>query len=73
MSKNHLIAGLDIGTGTIKLLVAKEKKEDAGSFLEMVYFVEAPSVGIRKSVVIETSRLDIKNQLICIIWIGIGS
>ncbi len=55
MSKANLIAGLDIGSSTTKLLLAKEKKEDSG--LEAVYFIEMPSSGVRKGVVISPDKV----------------
>jgi len=49
MSKGHIITGLDIGTATTKVLVARKlpDKED----LEILSKVEEPSFGVRKGVV----------------------
>ncbi|OGZ71364.1 MAG: cell division protein FtsA [Candidatus Staskawiczbacteria bacterium RIFCSPLOWO2_01_FULL_33_9] len=55
MAKGHIVAGLDIGTNTIKILVAQQK----GRELELLHYVERPSFGLRKGAVVnveETSK-----------------
>ena len=55
MAKHDLIVGLDIGSGTIKILVAsKNPNEDA---LEVLAFAQEPSIGVRKGVVIDPEKV----------------
>lgn len=49
--KPHYITGLDIGTNTIKVLVA-DKKSDKSN-LETIFQVQEPSIGIRRGVIID--------------------
>jgi cell division protein FtsA len=49
MPRTNLITGLDIGSGTIKILVAKKNKEG----LEVVSKIEEPANGIRRGVVVD--------------------
>lgn len=49
MPKNHLIAGLDIGTSGIKILVAQK---NSNGDMESLAFLKKPAMGIRKGVVI---------------------
>lgn len=49
MSRTNLITGLDIGTGTIKIFVAK--KTEGG--LEAISQIEEKSLGIRRGVVVD--------------------
>jgi cell division protein FtsA len=53
MSKNNLIAGLDVGTGHIKLLVARPK--EAG--FEVVCQLKEASYGVRKGVVVDSEKV----------------
>jgi len=50
MPKNHIISGLDIGTGSIKLLVAQKT---SSSDLESLSLFKEPAVGVRRGVVID--------------------
>lgn len=55
MAKGHIIVGLDIGTSTIKILVAQKK----GKELEVLRYSQIPSFGLRKGAVVnveETSK-----------------
>jgi len=55
MAKHDVIVGLDIGSGTIKILVAsKNPNEDA---LEVLAFDQEPSMGVRKGVVIDPEKV----------------
>lgn len=54
MAKNHLIAGLDIGTSETKILVAKKGPE---SDLESVFVLREPSIGIRRGVVVDVEQV----------------
>jgi len=49
MPKGHIITGLDIGSGTIKILVAKKNKEG----IEAISQIEEKSLGIRRGVVVD--------------------
>jgi len=55
MAKDNLIAGLDIGTGHIKLLVVKQK--DDGSGFEVISQLKEPSFGVRKGVVVDPEKV----------------
>ena len=55
MAKDNLIAGLDIGTGYIKLLVVKQK--DDGSGFEVISQLKEPSFGVRKGVVVDPEKV----------------
>lgn len=55
MAKNHLIAGLDIGSGTIKILVTAKPKE--GSEPEVLALAEEASFGLRRGVVIDPDKV----------------
>lgn len=66
--KGHIVAGLDVGTNTIKVLVAQKK----GKELEVLRYAQIPSFGLRKGAVVnveETSKnirlliLDIERDL----------
>ncbi|MDO8486371.1 MAG: cell division protein FtsA [Candidatus Staskawiczbacteria bacterium] len=68
MAKGHLVAGLDVGTNTIKLLVVQKK----GKELEIAHYAQTPSFGLRKGAVVnveETSKnihsliSDVENNL----------
>ena len=55
MAKGHIVTGLDIGTNTIKVLVAQKK----GKELEVLRYAEIPSFGLRNGAVVkveETSK-----------------
>jgi len=55
MAKGHIIVGLDIGTNTLKILVAQKK----GKELEVLRYNQRPSFGLRKGAVVnveETSK-----------------
>jgi len=55
MAKDNLIAGLDIGTGHVKLLVVKQK--DDGSGFEVVSQLKELSFGVRKGVVVDPEKV----------------
>jgi len=55
MPKTNLIAGLDIGTGGIKILVAAKNQD--GSDLEVMYQAKEPSFGVRKGVVVDVEKV----------------
>lgn len=52
MSKGSVITGLDIGTHTIKALVAQKKQKD----LEVLSYAEIPSFGLRKGAVVNVEE-----------------
>ena len=55
MAKGHIVAGLDVGTSTIKILVVQKK----GKELEVLRYAQMPSFGLRKGAVVnveETSK-----------------
>jgi len=55
MAKPYIVTGLDIGSGFIKMLaVSKKSPEDD---FEIVGFAQAPSLGVRKGVVIDTQKV----------------
>jgi len=55
MAKPYIITGLDIGSGSIKLLsISKKSKEDE---FEILSQLQEPSLGIRKGIVINSSRV----------------
>lgn len=62
MAKSQIITGLDIGSSTIKVLVAKNdpKKEE----LEVLAFDEENSLGTRKGVVVEPEETTAQIQLV---------
>ena len=55
MSKSPVFAGLDIGTSSIKMLVAVQKEED-GSF-EVIFKSQEPSYGVKRGIVIDTDKV----------------
>ena len=55
MAKPSTIAGLDIGTSFIKLLVAEKKQGDPN--FEVVYQTKEPSFGVRKGIVVDADRV----------------
>lgn len=55
MAKVKIISGLDIGSGTIKLLVAQKRPQE--STIEVLGMVEEFSSGIRKGVVINPAEV----------------
>ena len=55
MPRDNLIAGLDIGTSNIKILVAAQKNGDPN--LEVVYQDKEPALGVRKGVVINAEKV----------------
>ena len=55
MAKQNIITGLDIGSGTIKAVLASKPKAEAT--LEILAFAEEPSFGIRKGIVINPSEV----------------
>lgn len=55
MARSNFIAGLDIGTNNIKLLVVEYK--DGAEAPEITAQMQAPSVGVRKGVVIDEDKV----------------
>lgn len=55
MAKPQIIAGLDIGTSNIKILLAAKKKEEQK--FEVVCQAQEPSFGIRRGVVIDVEKV----------------
>ncbi|MBU0476893.1 cell division protein FtsA [Patescibacteria group bacterium] len=55
MPKNYIITGLDIGSGTIKVLVAQKKQGEAD--LEVLSLSEETSLGVRKGVIIDVPEV----------------
>ena len=53
MSKVNLLAGLDIGSSSVKLLLAANKGEEGW---EILFCGEEPSIGIRKGVIIDVDK-----------------
>jgi cell division protein FtsA len=63
MPKAKIITGLDIGSGTIKLLTAFKRRE--GEEIEVLSKVQEASFGVRRGVVIDPNKLaEIINSLI---------
>ncbi len=55
MPRGHIVTGLDIGTSTIKILVAEQRQDG----LEVLHVAQRPSFGLRRGAVVnieETSR-----------------
>ncbi len=81
MSKINTIVGLDIGTSSIKILVAKKSEE---SDLEVLALVRGNSAGVRKGVIIDIKEvsniiqtlasqvLEISGQKISSTYVNIG-
>ena len=55
MAKPYIITGLDIGTGFIKMLSISKKAGD--NDFEIVGFAQAPSLGIRRGVVVDIPKV----------------
>ncbi len=55
MAKSHIITGLDIGSYSIKALAAVKKADVSG--LEVLGFVEKPSFGVRRGVVVDVDKV----------------
>ena len=55
MAKQSIITGLDIGTGSIKILVATKKPGEDN--LEVVAQIQEPSFGVRKGVIVDSERV----------------
>jgi len=53
MAKGHIIAGLDIGTNTIKLLVIQKRNKE----WEVLSYQEMPSFGLRKGAVVDAGEV----------------
>ncbi|MCX6741168.1 MAG: cell division protein FtsA, partial [Candidatus Parcubacteria bacterium] len=60
MSKGSIVAGLDIGTSSIKALVAQKK----GKEWEVLSYAEIPSFGLRKGIVANVEETSKNVQLI---------
>jgi len=55
MAKSKIIAGLDIGTSNIKILLADKKKN--GNEIRVIYQALEPSFGIRRGVVVDVEKV----------------
>jgi cell division protein FtsA len=55
MSKRQIITGLDIGTNSIKILVAARKNGEEK--LEAVSQIQEPSFGVRKGIIIDPEKV----------------
>jgi cell division protein FtsA len=62
MAKNNLIAGLDVGTGHIKLLVARPKEDQSG--FDVVCQLKEASYGVRKGVVVDSEKVSRTIQIL---------
>jgi len=60
MSKENIVAGLDIGTGSIKALVVQRKKKD----WEVLSYAQIPSFGLRKGAVVNAEETSKNVQMI---------
>jgi len=60
MSKGNIVAGLDIGTNSIKCLVVQKKQNDC----EVLSYAEIPSFGLRKGAVVNVEDVAKNVQLI---------
>jgi len=60
MSKGQIVAGLDIGTSTIKALVIQRKNKD----WEVLSYQEMPSFGLRKGAVVNVEEVSKNIQLL---------
>lgn len=54
MAREKIIVGLDIGTSTVQVVVAKKRK---GSRPQVIGLGEAPTFGLRKGVVVDISQV----------------
>lgn len=61
MSRDNIVTGLDIGTSSIKALVAQKKK---GKDWEVLSYAEIPSFGLRKGAVVNIEEVSKNVQLI---------
>ena len=55
MAKARFLTGLDIGSGTIKIIAA-QKKADQENY-EVLSYAQAPSFGVRKGVVVDSAKV----------------
>jgi len=53
MSKSHIVAGLDVGTNTIKILVIQKRNKE----WEVLHYQEALSFGLRKGAVVNIEEV----------------
>jgi cell division protein FtsA len=60
MPKGNIVAGLDIGTASIKALVAQRKQKD----WEVLSYAEIPSFGLRKGAVVNVEETSKNVQMI---------
>ena len=60
MAKGNIVAGLDIGTHSIKALVAQRKGQD----WELLSYAEVPSFGLRKGAVVSVEETSKNIQMI---------
>lgn len=60
MSKGNIVAGLDVGTSTIKALVAQKKTKE----WEVLSYAELPSFGLRKGAVVNVDETAKNIQMI---------
>ncbi len=62
MAKSSIISGLDIGSNTIKILVAAKRDEEPN--FEILFYGEEPSLGIRKGVVVDIDKVSRTIQIL---------
>jgi len=62
MAKSKIIAGLDIGTSNIKILLGEKKKDERE--IKVIYQAQEPSFGIRRGVVVDVEKVSRLIQLL---------
>jgi len=55
MSRPHIITGLDIGTGSVKIISAYKKPKDSN--FEVVAQIQEDSLGVRRGVIIDVPKI----------------
>ena len=60
MARGHIVTGLDIGTSTIKILVAQKRQDE----WEVLFCAQRPSFGLRRGVVINIEETAKNIQLL---------
>ena len=63
MPKTKVITGLDIGSNTIKILIAAKKRNEEPNF-EVVFRGEEPSLGVRRGVVVDVDKVSRTIQIL---------
>ena len=62
MAKSNMVAGLDIGSSNIKLLLVERKKNEKN--FNVLFKGEEPSLGVRRGVVIDVDRVSRTIQIL---------